>query len=133
MSTVPTPADIYARSARALIAPAPHDPLRDGPFRALWERGVLGSRMIPTTKLVALTLAAGADWATGALAAPQVSVGQLAEATRITHGQVVVSLNILEQRGWLARSSRRDRWGVAEVRLTIPAAIMRRLVKPRPS
>ncbi|MFF2774830.1 MarR family transcriptional regulator [Streptomyces sp. NPDC058052] len=131
MSTIPTPADVYARSARALIAPAPHDPLRDEPFRALWERGVLGSRMIPNTKLVSLAVAAGADWTTGDLAAPRLSVGQLAEATAITHGQVVVSLNILEQRGWVARSSRRDRWGVAEVRLTIPAAIMRRLVKTR--
>ncbi|MFE6379205.1 MarR family transcriptional regulator [Streptomyces roseolus] len=133
MSTIPTPADVYARSARGLIAPAPHNPTTDEPFRALWERGVLGSRLIRNTKLVALALGVGADWATGTLSAPRLSVGQLAEATAITHGQVVVSLNILEQRGWVRRTSRRDRWGVAEVHLTIPNAIMRRLVKTRPS
>ncbi|MFF9146347.1 hypothetical protein ACF1BN_15950 [Streptomyces sp. NPDC014861] len=133
MSTIPTPADVFARSTRALIAPAPHDPVTDEPFRRLWERGVTGSRLIRNTKLVALTLAAGADWTTGALADPRLSVGQLAEATTLTHGQVVVSLNAMEQRGWLRRDSRRTRWGAAEVRLTIPNALMPRLIETRPA
>ncbi|MGW4852200.1 hypothetical protein ACWEPZ_13345 [Streptomyces sp. NPDC004288] len=129
MSTIPTPGDLFHRQAHPLIAPAPHDPATDAPFRQLWERGITGSRMYRHTKLVGLTVAAGANWATGALDVPVLSVGVLAEATQLGHGQVVVSLLALEQRGWLERDLRTRRWGVAVVKLTIPRPIMRRLIK----
>lgn len=132
MSTVPTPGDLFRRQAHPLIAPATHDPATDDPFRQMWERGIKGSRMYRHTKLVALTVATDADWSTGSLADPFLSVGVLAEATQLGHGQVVVSLLALEQRGWLQRDLRTNRWGVAAVELTIPRPIMRRLRRASP-
>ncbi|WP_435969333.1 hypothetical protein [Streptomyces sp. Qhu_M48] len=128
MSTIPTPGDVYHRTAHPLIAPGPHDPAVDEPFRSLWERGINGSHLLSHTKLVALTLATQADWATGDIPIPgRVSLGHLIELTALHPGRVVVSLNVLEERGWIARDSRRRRWNVATVSLTIPGPIMRRL------
>ncbi|MFE2556648.1 hypothetical protein ACFXGT_11520 [Streptomyces sp. NPDC059352] len=133
MSTVPTPtpADVFRRKAHPLIAPGPHDPATDEPFRSLWERGITGSRMHRNTKLTALTLAAGADWTTGQLADTQPSVGGLADRSALHHGQVVVALQALEQRGWIVRSNRRLPWGNAAVELAIPGPILRHLKKHR--
>ncbi|MFE9737315.1 hypothetical protein [Streptomyces sp. NPDC006477] len=130
MSTVPTPADIFRRKAHPLIAPGPHDPAIDQPFRLLWERGINGSHLYRHTKLVALTLATHADWATGRISEDaQPRLGRLIDLTTLHPGQVVVSLNVLEQRGWIVRDDRRRRWNVASVELTIPGPIMRRLKK----
>lgn len=132
MSTIPTPADVYRRQAHPLIAPGPHDPTADSPFRSLYERGITGSKLIPHTQLVALTLASHADWATGRIpAAEQPHLAGLVAETALTTGQVVVSLQILEDRGWIRRPSRRDRWDTAPAELTIPGPIMRRLKRKR--
>lgn len=131
--TIPTPADVFHRQAHPLIAPGPHDPSADAPFRALYELGITGSRMHRNTKLVAYTLAARADWTTGRLADPRPSVGGLADASALHHGQIVVGLNALEQRGWIRRDARSRRWGVATVELTIPAPILRRLKRDTPA
>ncbi|BAU83320.1 hypothetical protein SLA_2393 [Streptomyces laurentii] len=129
-TTIPTPADVFRRQAHPLIAPGPHDPAADGPFRALYERGITGSRMIRNTKLVALTLASHADWATGRIPQDvQPYLAGLVQETALTTGQVVVSLQILEDRGWISRPSRRVRWDDAPIGLTIPAPILRRLRK----
>lgn len=134
MSTVPTPADVFRRKAHPLIAPGPHDPATDAPFRSLWERGINGSHLMRHTKLVALTLATHADWATGHIPAEaQPRLGRLIDLTALHPGQVVVSLNVLEQRGWIARGDRRMRWNVASVQLAIPGPIMRRLKQARPT
>ncbi|MFF2331937.1 MULTISPECIES: hypothetical protein [unclassified Streptomyces] len=132
MSTIPTPADLYRRQAHPLIAPAPHDQVVDGPFRALYERGITGSALIPNTQLVALTLAAHAEWATGSIPADdQPHLAGLVTETGLGTGQVVVSLRVLEERGWIRRPSRRERWDTADVELTIPGPIMRRLKRKR--
>ncbi|MEV7282852.1 hypothetical protein [Streptomyces sp. NPDC093111] len=132
MSTIPTPADIYRRKAHPLIAPAPHTPATDGPFRALYERGITGSRLIPTTQLVALTLASHANWETGSIPAEdQPHLAGLVEETALGAGQVVVSLRILEDRGWIRRPTRRERWDTAPIELVIPGPIMRRLTRKR--
>ncbi|WP_234104478.1 MarR family transcriptional regulator, partial [Streptomyces venezuelae] len=107
-----------------------HDPTLDAPFRALWERGINGSHLYRHTKLVALTLATHADWATGHIAdEDQPRMGRLIDLTGLHPGQVVVSLNVLEQRGWIVRDDRRMRWNVASVQLAVPGPIMRRLKK----
>ncbi|MFG2899548.1 hypothetical protein ACGFZH_21005 [Streptomyces zaomyceticus] len=128
MSTVPTPADVMRRKAHPLIAPGPHDPATDEPYRALWERGITGTRLLSHTKLVALLLATHADWATGRIPEEaQPRLGRLIDLTALPTGQIVASLSVLEERGWLARDDRRRRWNVASVQLTIPGPIMRRL------
>ncbi|RSS51388.1 hypothetical protein [Streptomyces sp. WAC01280] len=130
MSTVPTPADVFRRKAHPLIAPGPHDPATDEPFRALWELGINGSHLYRHTKLVALLLATHADWTTGHIPTEaQPRLGRLVDQTALHPGQVVVSLNVLEQRGWIVRDDRRRRWNVANVELAIPGPIMRRLKK----
>lgn len=128
--TIPTPLDVALR--HPLIAPAPHDPAADDPFRQLYERGITGSKLHRNTKLVALTLASHAEWKTGEIqTAAQPHLAGLVAETRLLEAQVVVALTTLAQRGWLARRSRRERWDVADVRLTIPNAVMRHLAKPR--
>ncbi|MBB4987472.1 hypothetical protein [Streptomyces nymphaeiformis] len=130
MSTIPTPADVFRRPARPALAPEPHNPVADPPFRSLWEQGINGSKLLVNTKLVALTLATHADWATGHIPDDaQPRLGRLVDLTRVDVGLVVVSLNVLEQRGWITRTDRRRRWNVADVQLAIPGPIMRRLLK----
>ena len=131
-STVPTPGDVYQRAAHPLIAPAPHNPAADGPFRALYERGITGSAVIPVTQLVALTLASHADWESGRIAdEDQPHLAGLVAETGLSVGRVVVSLQALEQRGWVRRPVRRERWDTAPVELVIPGPIMRRLTRKR--
>ncbi|WP_432116611.1 hypothetical protein [Streptomyces sp. S1] len=130
MSTIPTPADVFHRQARPLLAPEPHNPLTDPPFRLLWEQGINGARLLVHTKLVALTLATNADWVTGRIPDDaQPRLGRLVDLTRLDTGLVVASLTFLEQRGWIRREDRRRRWNVADIRLTVPGPIMRRLLK----
>ncbi|MFB7031736.1 MULTISPECIES: hypothetical protein [unclassified Streptomyces] len=130
MNTVPTPADVFHRQARPLLAPEPHNPAMDPPFRLLWEEGINGSRLLVHTKLVALTLATRADWATGVIPDDaQPRLGGLIGLTRLDAGLIVVSLNVLEQRGWIRRTVRRERWNEASLRLAVPGPIMRRLLR----
>jgi hypothetical protein len=135
MNTIPTPGDVARlHLTRTLIAPAAHDPQTDEPYRSLWERGITGSRLIRNTKLVALTLASHADWASGRIAdSAQPHLAGLCRECELSTGQVVVSLQVLEQRGWIRRPGRRERWDTAPVELTIPGPIMRRLKKTRPA
>ncbi|MER8042729.1 hypothetical protein [Streptomyces sp. NPDC094032] len=134
MSTIPTPADVFRRQAHPLIAPGPHDPAVDAPFRRLYERGITGSRLIPTTQLVALTLASHADWTTGRIPdGAQPHLDGLVAETALSAGRVVVSLQILENRGWIRRPERRERWNTAPTELTIPGPILRRLREQHPA
>ncbi|MFC8171188.1 hypothetical protein [Streptomyces sp. NPDC057325] len=129
MNTVPTPADVFHRHARPLLAPEPHNPATDPPFRLLWEQGINGSRLLVHTKLVALTLATRADWTTGHIPDDaQPRLGGLIGMTRLDAGPVVASLTFLEQRLWIERPDRRQRWNEASVRLTAPGPVMRRLL-----
>lgn len=133
--SIPTPGDVARiHLSRSLIAPAAHNPVTDEPYRALWERGITGSRMIRNTKLLALTLASHADWTTGRIAdEDQPYLARLCRESELSTGQAVVSLQILESRGWIRRPSRRERWDTAPVELTIPGPIMRRLTRQRPA
>ena len=125
MSAIPTPLDVALRR-HPLITPAPHDPTADEPFLQLYERGITGSKLHRNTKLVALTLAAHAAWETGDIPpGAQPHLAGLVEETRLLEAQVVLALTTLAQRGWLSRANRRERWDTADVRLTIPSAIMR--------
>ncbi|MFE6223307.1 hypothetical protein [Streptomyces sp. NPDC057854] len=136
MSPVPTPADVFRRHprppapARSPLAPEPHDPATDEPYRALWERGIVATRLIPHTRFVALALATHAEWATGRIPEDaQPRLGRLVDLTGLDAGLVVVSLNILESRGWIRRDAKSRRWTVATIRLSVPGPIMRRLKK----
>ncbi|MBD0707371.1 MULTISPECIES: hypothetical protein [unclassified Streptomyces] len=135
--SIPTPADLARLAPRPRPLPpspsarsaTPEEPAgaADGPFRALWERGITGSTLHPNAKLVGYTVAAGADWDTGQLADPRPPVRRLAGRCALTQGQVVTSLNHLEARGWISRPDARVRWGTTEITLTIPAPILRHL------
>ncbi|MYV64455.1 hypothetical protein GT043_00425 [Streptomyces sp. SID2131] len=131
--SIPTPADVFRRQTRQtppLTAPEPHNPDVDPPYRLLWEQGINGARLLINTKLVALTLATRADWTTGHIpteAQPRLS--GLIGLTRVDVALVVISLTVLEQRGWIRRVDRRQRWNEADVQLAIPGPIMRRLLK----
>ncbi|MFC8276280.1 hypothetical protein ACFUJR_27865 [Streptomyces sp. NPDC057271] len=133
--SIPTPGDVARiHLSRSLIAPAPHDPATDEPYRALWERGVIGSQLHRNAKLVGLTLASHADWATGhILDDQQPRLAGLVTEAALNQGQTLVSLKALESRGWIRRTTRRERWDTAAVELTIPGALMPRLIKTRPA
>ncbi|MFF6836010.1 hypothetical protein ACFY84_29895 [Streptomyces sp. NPDC012438] len=131
-TTIPTPADVFRRQTRqapSLTASEPHTPDVDPPYRLLWEQGINGARLLVHTKLVALTLATRADWTTGVIPdAAQPRLGGLIGLTRLDAGDVVASLTFLEQRFWIERVDRRQRWNEAAVRLTAPGPVMRRLL-----
>ncbi|MFC8290051.1 hypothetical protein ACFUJ0_06185 [Streptomyces sp. NPDC057242] len=128
--SIPTPADVFHRHARPLLAPEPHNPATDPPFRLLWEEGIRGARLLPNTKFVALTLATCSAWDTGRIPADaQPHLGGLIGLTRVDVALIVISLKILEQRGWIRRANRRQGWNEADVELAIPGPIMRRLLK----
>jgi len=129
----PSPADLAARLAdrdRRLIEPGTRSE-SDEPFRELYERAVLGSSMTPHSRLVALVLIAHAEPVSGSIPeSAQPRLKGLCTETGLHPGHVVVALNTLFLRGWLRRiRPGRERWDTACVQPTIPAPVMRALLK----
>lgn len=97
---IPTPAEVFDRELVALYV----RPDGAEPFRGLYERGIRGSRMLPTSRLVALTVLGYADATTGVIAdGNQPDVRALSKATGLGAEQVRVHLAFLSDRGWITR------------------------------
>ncbi|MFE2021335.1 hypothetical protein ACFW9O_25135 [Streptomyces sp. NPDC059499] len=125
----PSPADMARKATaadRALAAPGTPPP--GIAFRALYERAILASNMLPHPKFVAIALATHADAAGQITQQPRLF--GLIHLTGIHAGQVVVALNVLKQRGWIRQVQPSAPYDTADLLLTIPAPILARLRKP---
>lgn len=146
---IPTPGDLARRaaatpkptaqpaSASETSAPsAPDQPLTasgrlypNEVLRQAYQQGVRISRMNAESRLVALTLLGYANFRTGLLNKYQPTPDQLADATGLTEGQVLVQLKILTQRGWLTHRApiTGPRKGQQVYQLCIPKAVLAQL------
>lgn len=128
----PTPADMPGRiTGRQLIEPATVP--ASHPYREMYERGVRSSGMHRNTRLVALTLATHADWASGHIEdKAQPHLGGLTRETGLFEAQVAVALTTLLTRGWIRRgpgAGRHQRYDSVPLQLAIPRVILARLLK----
>ncbi|MEU2764291.1 hypothetical protein [Streptomyces sp. NPDC007094] len=130
----PTPAHMprrdpatVAAANRELAAPAPAQPHQ--PYRAMFERAVMGTSMRPHSKFVAIALATHADASGQIPDGAQPRLIGLIHDTGLHVGQVVVALNTLKQRGWIRQAQPTAPYDTADLILTIPRPIMARLLK----
>ncbi|MFF9285444.1 hypothetical protein [Streptomyces griseosporeus] len=136
----PKPAPAPKPAARTAIAEAPAPPASQdtadliAPGRlqqgeVMWQmvqQGMRVSRMRPEARLVALTLLGYAHPRTGLLDKYWPSCEQIAYASGLTTGQVLVQLEVLAQRGWLVQRSfsQGPRQGQTVHRLVIPSWVL---------
>ncbi|MFF3891348.1 hypothetical protein [Streptomyces sp. NPDC001914] len=148
MTTHPSPADLAHRPApaarpaptqtppkqqrdrlplTAAQAIAPGKLTRDERLRPLYTQGLRISRLHPEARLVALTLLGYANFHTGLIheqwrPTPQ----ELAYATGLTAGQVLVQLEVLTQRGWIYSRvlTQGKNAGTDVLQLCVPAAVL---------
>ena len=111
--------------------PSPADMARPRPSadRALYERAILASRMLPNHRLVAFALVTHADEAGQIPTGSQPRLAGLVHDTGLRAAQVVIALTTLRDRGWIHKTRAGDRYEVADLVLTIPAPVMARLQK----
>lgn len=110
---------------RALVTPG--SPARGSDYRAMFERGILTSRMVANSQYVALALATHAD-ATGTIpSGGQPRLLGLIHDTGLHPGQVVVALTTLKQRGWVKQTNHPASYETADLALTIPNRVMAQL------
>lgn len=148
--SIPTPADLVRRTTPAAVPPAmagaPAAP-KPGPLpsivdlaspgllnprevlRQMFQQGIRISRMQPEARLVGLTLLTYANFRTGLLNKHAPTPEQLAYATGLTEGQVLVQIQVLKQRGWLTERvlTVGPREGQAVFQLGIPGAVLHQL------
>ncbi|MGW3110525.1 hypothetical protein [Streptomyces sp. NPDC001091] len=144
---IPSPADLARRAHAAAPRPGPAPvaaPTQDrtaadlaGPaslqrgehIRPMVQKGLRLSRMRPESRLVALTLLGYVNWRTGWMRQHQPTTAELAAATGLTEGQVLVQMEILIQRGWLARyhPATGPRQDELVYRLCIPQVVLQQL------
>lgn len=109
----PTPLDVAARVLRAQAG------VFGSSFRGRFQQGIRCSTMPPQTRLVALTLASLASDSGEIDPSAQPGLKGLVTATGLVRGRALVSLQILEQRGWL-QSVPGGRSETADFTLTLP-------------
>jgi hypothetical protein len=134
-------------SARPAIA-EPHEPRtpavgdsiepgrlrRDEHLRTVYSQGIRISRLLPNTRLVALTLLLYANFNSGLISARhQPTDDELAAATGLHADQVRVQVEILRQRGWCRARTVTDgpRTGETALRMTVPALVLAQLRPPK--
>ncbi|WP_202236583.1 hypothetical protein [Actinacidiphila reveromycinica] len=128
---MPNPGDLARRARTTLTArpvqqdgtPGPRrTPLAaNQPFRRRYEHAVRLSRLEPRARLVALTVAAHADYQTGAIpASASVGVDALSRACGLTAMATRVHLHALCADGWMQRTEI-GRGTRVQITLTLPA------------
>lgn len=115
---IPTPLDVASRALQPATG-------LGATFRARYQQGIRCSRMIPQTRLVALTLASLASDTGKIPADAQPGLAGLAAATGLRPGQVAVNLRTLETRGWLS-PLHGARYEVAVFELVLPLYVRSR-------
>ncbi|OQQ16098.1 hypothetical protein B0675_02085 [Streptomyces sp. M41(2017)] len=141
MTTTPSPADLARRARPAEVKQtAPANPLaparmKSGErFKALYQRGLQMSGMLPEARLVAHTLLMYANHRTGRISPNfQPSREQLAEDTGLDPARIGVQIEVLRQRGWLALTTIAEgpRTGQSRFDMTIPSLYIERIRGPR--
>ncbi|MGW4300383.1 hypothetical protein ACWEHT_11460 [Streptomyces sp. NPDC004646] len=101
----------------------------DEKLRPCLQQGIRLSRMRPESRLLALTLLGYVNFRSGLMLRHEPTPAELAAATGLTEGQVLVQLQILTQRGWLTRrhptqGPRQDRM---VYQLCVPQLILQQL------
>ncbi|MGY1498588.1 hypothetical protein ACW4TU_18645 [Streptomyces sp. QTS52] len=107
---------------------------RDEHLRTLYSQAIRISRLLPNTRLVALTLLSYAHFNTGLIGARyQPTDDELAEATGLHADQVRGQVEILRQRGWCRARTITDgpRAGETALKLTVPALVLEQLRAPK--
>jgi hypothetical protein len=148
MTTHPSPADLARRPAptmqtspdsrRPLTAAeciAPGKLLRSERLRPVYTQALRTSRLLPEARLVAHTLLGYANFATGLIHQQwRPTTDELAYATGLSSGQVLVQLEVLTQRGWMySRLLKEGRNAGSEVlQLCVPAAVLEDLRARKP-
>ncbi|WP_392967256.1 hypothetical protein [Streptomyces sp. LN245] len=161
MTTHPSPADLAGRPAPAPLtakSTAPQGPrmraqakglrpltaadsiapgklTRRERLRPLYTQGLRTSRLLPEARLTALTLLGYANFQTGLVHEQwRPTTDELAYATGLTAGQVLVQLEVLTQRGWMYIRTLKegDRAGSSVLQLCIPAAVLEDLRARKP-
>lgn len=144
---IPTPGDLARRAPTPAAQPPATPPapatvadlvapgvLRPNEiFRQQFQQGIRISRMLPESRLTALTLLTYANYRTGLLNKFAPSAEELSYATGLGKGQVLVQIEVLTQRGWLTHRTlgRGPRQGEAVLQLCIPALVLDQLRKRR--
>jgi hypothetical protein len=118
---------VPASSVAGLVAPGrllPHEILR-----RMFQHGLRISRMRPEARLTALTLLGYANYRTGLVNKHLPDTKELAYATGLTEGQVLVQIEVLTQRGWLTHRvlGRGPREGLQVIQLCVPAHVLQQL------
>ncbi|MEU9149168.1 hypothetical protein AB0D59_01105 [Streptomyces sp. NPDC048417] len=128
-TTAPSPS-AAPTAASPLIAPGKLR--RDEVLRAMYQRGIRLSRMLPETRLVALTLLPYANYKSG-LIKHVPTPEQLAYGTGLARGQVLVHIEILTQRGWLTQQVLHSgpTAGQEVIQLRIPALALEQIRQKR--
>ncbi len=135
-----TPASPPAAAARQAPADDAADKvgangLREGELmRVMYLRAMRSSRMLPESRLVALTLMGYADHRTGALSRYAPDPAQLSYATGLSVRQALLHVEILTQRGWLGthKPSQGPRMGQDVLNLAIPPWLLKQ-IRDRPT
>lgn len=139
----PTPSPTPAKPTTAPASPAPADrPVtaadaispgrlrKSERLRSMFEQGIRISRMHSGARLTALSLLGYANFQTGLIHARwRPTPEELAYATGLTTGQVLVQLDVLTSRGWLTTRTltRGPRTGSTALQLCIPAAVLQQI------
>ncbi|MFM9542278.1 LexA family transcriptional regulator [Streptomyces turgidiscabies] len=126
-----TPEAAAPPAADASPAPSPGDSLIPGVLqrrerlRPLFQQAMRISRLLPNSRLVALTLLGYSHYESG-LIRRHPTTAELAYATGLTKDQVLTQVRILAQRGWLRTNRLPARACVGELapQLCIPAPVL---------
>lgn len=142
---MPTPGDLVARPHRPLTArptgvpaPAPAAPAAAAPDRSVYvprlpagtpflhryEMAIRYSGLIPSVRLVALTIALHADWDTGVIAGDRpIGYGRIGSATGFTDYKVRELLHALGNAGFIRRLPAPVTHETSRIELIIPAGL----------
>ncbi|MDX3455089.1 hypothetical protein PV396_24630 [Streptomyces sp. ME02-8801-2C] len=127
-------AEAAAPAVTATPAPRPGSSLTPGVLhrrerlRPMFQQAMRISRLLPNSRLVALTLLGYSHYETG-LIRRHPTTAELAYATGLTKAQVLTQVQILTQRGWLRTNPLPAPAGIGQLapQLCIPAPVLNQI------